>query len=164
MICPKPDVTVTTEVATDPETAFAIFTEEIDTWWRRGPRHRFSRDKTGVLRFEPGVGGRLIEIYDDGETWEVGRVSAWDPGARLVFEWRLRNFAEGEVTEVEIRFQASARGTRVTVEHRGLSLLPTSHPARHGLEGEALTSMFGLWWGDVVVGLRAHVKASRVSS
>ena len=30
-------VTATVEVAVDPSTAFAIFTEEIGQWWRPGP-------------------------------------------------------------------------------------------------------------------------------
>src|SRR5205807_9172889 len=34
-------VTVTTCVAVDPATAFTVFTEDIDRWWRRSPRYRF---------------------------------------------------------------------------------------------------------------------------
>ncbi len=32
-------VVVTTLVAVDPATAFAVFTEEVDAWWRHGPRN-----------------------------------------------------------------------------------------------------------------------------
>jgi hypothetical protein len=31
---------VTTFVGVSPEDAFAVFTEQIDQWWRRGPRFR----------------------------------------------------------------------------------------------------------------------------
>ena len=54
----RADVTVTSTVAVDSATAFAIFTEDIDLWWRRSPRYRFLRSRDGVLRFEPGVGGQ----------------------------------------------------------------------------------------------------------
>lgn len=74
-------VTVTTKVAVDPATAFRVFTEEVDAWWRRGPRYRFRPGRDGVMRFEPGAGGRLVEVYDEaaGDVFEVGRVLAWEP-------------------------------------------------------------------------------------
>jgi uncharacterized protein YndB with AHSA1/START domain len=156
-------VRVTTVVAVDPERAFQLFTEEVDAWWRRGPRHRFDATRTGVMRFEPGVGGRLLEVYDDAafDAYEVGRVLVWKPAERLVFEWRGTTFAPGEKTEVEVRFERTAGGTRVLLEHRGWDGLRRDHPARHGLEGGAFTSMIGLWWGDLLTLLRAHANRVR---
>jgi len=150
-------VRVTTFVAVAPSDAFDVFTRETDLWWRKGPRHRFGRERRGVLQFEPGPGGRLFEQYDDRDVYEVGKVLVWSPGERLVFEWRLRNFAPGERTEVDVRFEGVDGGTRVTLEHRGFDALPADHPVRHGMTGEAFRSMIGLWWGDVVTGLRAHI-------
>jgi len=154
-------VRVTTFVRVEPVAAFEVFTRETDAWWRRGPRFRFAGERRGVLRFEPGVGGRLFEHYADDDIFEVGKVLVWEPGAWLVFEWRLRNFAPGDRTEVEVRFDpatvADGAGTQVTLEHRGWSALPKEHPARHGLDGNALTSMIGLWWGEILTALRAHV-------
>ena len=57
-------VRVTVYVAVDPITAFEIFTEEIDVWYRRGPHHFFDPARAAAIRFEPGVGGRLVEVYD----------------------------------------------------------------------------------------------------
>lgn len=159
---PRDTVKVTSFVAVAPEVAFEVFTEETDLWWRRGPRHRFGGQRPGVLSFEPGVGGRLFEAYDDGaDVFEVGRVLVWEPGARLVFEWRIRNFAPGECTEVEVRFEPAEGGTSVILEHRGWASLPKDHPVRHGLFGDAFTSMVGLWWGDLMVALRAHATRDR---
>lgn len=156
-------VTVTTRVAVDPETAFEIFTSEVDAWWRHGPRFRVGFDRKAVMRFEPGVGGRLLEVYDaEGEdVFELGRVRVWEPGARLVFDWRNRNFAPGQVTEVEVRFEPDAGGTRVTVEHRGWETIPLGHPARHGLEGSAFSSLIGLFWSDLLLSARAHAARRR---
>jgi len=151
-------VRVTTTVAVDPATAFAVFTEEVDLWWRRGPRYRFRAGREGTLVFEPGVGGRLVEVYGGppGDEYEVGKVRVWEPGRRLVFVWRGNDFAAGEETEVEVRFERAAAGTRVVLEHRGWEALRADHPARHGLAGPAFASMVGLWWGDLLTTLRAR--------
>ena len=53
-------------------------------------------------------------------------------------------------TEVEVRFEAAPAGTRVTVHHRGWDALATNHPARHGVTGNAFTSMIGLRWADAL--------------
>ena len=77
-----------TTVPISPDEAFVLFTEEVDTWWGRGPRFRAAiNGKEGVMRFEPGEGGRLLEVYDDAadETFELGRILVWEPGNRLVF-------------------------------------------------------------------------------
>ncbi len=148
---------VTSLVKVDPATAFAIFTRETDLWWRRGPRFRFDGSRDGTVRFEGGAGGRLVQAFDDGsEPFVVGRVLAWEPGARLVFEWRGRTFADGETTVVEVLFEEAGDATRVTIEHRGFAALRRDHPTRHGLEGDAFTDMIGLWWADLATSLRAH--------
>jgi len=138
-------VMVAVTVAAPPDRAFALFTEEVDRWWRRGPVYRF-RPGGGRMRFDPGPDGRLVEEYDDGSHFEVGRILAWEPGRRLAFEWRNPNFAPGEVTEVEIRFTATEGGTRVVVRHTGWDRLRRGHPARHGLADMALFRMMGDWW------------------
>jgi uncharacterized protein YndB with AHSA1/START domain len=147
---------VSVAVAVEPSLAFEIFTEEIDRWWRRGPKFRHG-SRGGFLRIEPEVGGRLFESID-GEggphVFEVGRVRVWEPPRRLGFSWRNANFAAHELTEVEVEFAPAASGTLITVTHRGLSSLRADHPARHGLQGAAFTRMFGLWWGEQMTSLR----------
>lgn len=151
-------VVVSTIVAVDPHTAFDIFTEEIEAWWKPKVRHLFQKDRRGVVKFEPGPCGRLVEVYDDGSesAFEVGRVRTWAPGERLVFEWRQAGFGVNEMTEVEVLFEAVEKGTRVTVEHRGWNLLALDHPSRHGYTGEAFTTMIGLRWAELFTALKAH--------
>lgn len=149
------------QVGVAPELAFEIFTREIDLWWRRGVRYRASGRHAGVLHFEAGVGGRLFETFTvDGQEQlvVVGKVTAWDPPRRFVFDWRNSNFAPHEKTEVEVRFEAAGEGTRVTVEHRGWSALPPDHPARHGLANSPFIAMMGMFWGDLLMALRRHLQ------
>ena len=73
------------EVAVDPDTAFAAFTDELDLWWVRGPINHFAGGRAVAMRCEPGVGGRLLEVYQD-DALELGRITAWEPGKRLA--WR----------------------------------------------------------------------------
>jgi len=115
----------TVEVGVDPDTAFRVFTEEIDDWYGRGPYSWNDPGRAVGIRFEPGVGGRLVEIWDaeTGDGYEMGRIVAWEPGRRVA--WTFRNVhLRAEGTEVDVRFEPSAVGTRVTLEHRGLEVLP----------------------------------------
>ena len=157
---PGDQVRVTVLVAVEPEVAFQVFTEEIDQWWRRGLKFRTSANRPGVIRLEPWVGGRLFESIE-AETGprdvETGRVTAWEPPSRLVFEWRGVNFAPDEKTEVEVQFVSSPSGTSVTLTHRGWSRIRPDHRARHGLATKEFCQMLGMWWSDLMTSLRELV-------
>ena len=162
----KETVRVTTVVAVDPHTAFSVFTEEIGAWWRPKIANLFHEGLVGVMKFEPGPNGKLMEVYPDApnDPFEVGRVLEWNPGKRLVFEWRQRGFGPKDVTEVEVLFEATETGTRVTLEHRGWDKLPRNHPARHGWSGQAFVTMISLRWGDQLTSLLAHLSTHSVKS
>jgi uncharacterized protein YndB with AHSA1/START domain len=118
--------------------------------------------RRGQHAFEPGVGGRLFETFEhEGgpRTFVVGTIVAWEPPGRLAFEWRGVNFAPHESTLVEVTFRGVGDGTLVSVRHSGFHALRPGHPARHGLEGAAVSRMIGLWWGELLTGLREHVAA-----
>jgi uncharacterized protein YndB with AHSA1/START domain len=148
---------VSIEVAAPPQLAFDVFTSQIDTWWLRGPKHRFRAPWNGTLVFEPGPTGRLLEQYTDGTTFVIGRVVQWRPGERLVLNWHLPSFTDAESTEVDVRFEATADGTRVSVEHRGWSGLRDDHPARHGQHGREFEYMKGSLWADNLGSLRRYI-------
>lgn len=151
-------------VAVAPADAFAIFTREIDVWWRHGPAYRIAGKRRGRLVFEEGPSGRLFETFElpsGPRTFEVGRVVRWEPPARLCLEWRNVNFKEGEHTLVDVAFQPQGDGTLVTVTHSGWSALPENHPARHGNTGPAMSRMIGMWWSRLLGSLREHVVTSR---
>jgi uncharacterized protein YndB with AHSA1/START domain len=122
----------TVEVAVDPLTAFDVFTAEIDTWYVRGPWSWNDPDRAVGIRIEPGVGGRWLELWDEAgdEGFEIGRVQVWEPGRRLVMTYRSRWLPPEPSTEIEVRFDAVAEGTRVVLEHRGFDRLPPEAVAR----------------------------------
>jgi uncharacterized glyoxalase superfamily protein PhnB len=99
------------DVAVDPMTAFTAFTDEIDCWWVRGPINFFDSARAVAMRIEPGVGGRVLEIYDEEreEALELGRITTWEPGVRLTY----RSLVDD--TEVDVRFESTDGGTRVRV-------------------------------------------------
>jgi uncharacterized glyoxalase superfamily protein PhnB len=99
-------------VSVDAATAFRIFTEEIDLWWVRGPANFYDGAHARGMRFEPGVGGRFVQVNDGVEDRELGRITMWEPPARLEYETD-----DGSV--VEVRFESTDHGTRVVVEQRG---------------------------------------------
>lgn len=109
-----PSVTAEVEVGVDPRAAFQVFTEEMGRWWTPGPINFWDSARAVEMRCEPGVGGRLIEVYDatTGEGLELGRFTVWEPGERLVWQSSVDD------VETTVRFVTVPRGTRVVVEAR----------------------------------------------
>jgi uncharacterized glyoxalase superfamily protein PhnB len=97
------------EVGVDPQTAFAAFTEELNLWWVRGPINSYGADKLVAMRCEPGLGGRLLEVYDPatGEGLELARITAWEPGRQLTWQSSLDD------VRIDVRFEATETGTLV---------------------------------------------------
>ena len=151
-------ILVALRVPATPARAFQAFTAEIGLWWRPNQLFQFTRrSDAGRLAFEPGEGGRLTETAADGEVFEIGRITAWQPGARLAFTWRQASFAPGQVTEVEIRFEAVGGETRVTVEHRSWETVPQEHVARHTFPDAVFLQRHGEWWQALLASLRSRL-------
>ena len=127
-------VTVTVVVRAAQAEAFRMFTEEVDAWWRRGPRYR---QRDGAMRLDAGG------LAEGGE--QIGRVIEWQPPARLLIELWTWSFRPRERTEVEVRFEAVGDGTRVTVEHRGWERRPSG--------AAQFRTEVGLWWGAMAAGI-----------
>ena len=142
--------------------AFRLFTEEIDRWWRGGLRYRIGKSR-GVVHLEPMLGGRLFESFETAsgpKLMETGRITSFEPPARLVLSWRAVNFAADETTEVEVLFEPAAGGTLVTVHHRGWSRIRPDHPVRHGRDAPTFLAHQRLWWGGLLASLREWVLSS----
>jgi uncharacterized glyoxalase superfamily protein PhnB len=126
------------DVAVDPATAFAVFTEEMNLWWVRSPISFYDGARAVAMHCEPGVGGRLLEVYDDvsDDAMELGRITVWEPGARLGWHSAVDD------VEVEVRFEAMGTGTHVRVEAR----IPAGGQDRGGTAWvRVVPPWFGAW-------------------
>lgn len=84
----------------------------MDLWWVRGPINFYDAARAVAMRCEPGVGGRILEVYGgaDGDALELARIIIWDPGRTLAWQISL------DPVVTHVRFLPIAGGTRVTVE------------------------------------------------
>jgi uncharacterized protein YndB with AHSA1/START domain len=151
-------VLVALRVPATPERAFAAFTEEIGAWWKPNGMFNFTPRSPGVLSFETGPGGRLIETLPNGKVFEVGKVRAWEPPGRLVFGWRQAAFAPGQDTEVEVTFEAVGSETRVTVVHTGWDTVPQEHVARHRFPDAIFLTRHAEWWQTLLASLKTRIQ------
>lgn len=152
-------VFVALRVPADPARAFDAFTREIASWWQPDGLFQITPQGDGELAFEPGVGGRLVTRLANGETFEIGRISAWEPGRRLVFSWRQANFPAERSTEVEVRFEPVGEETRVSIEHRAWDTIPQRHVARHGFPEHITLQRVADWWRASLRTLRERLSA-----
>jgi uncharacterized glyoxalase superfamily protein PhnB len=162
------------KVAVDPMSAFTVFTDEIDAWWVRGPINFFDSGRAVEMRIEPGVGGRVLEIYDDaeGDALELARITVWEPGAQLAY----RSLVDD--TEVDVRFESVEGGTQVRVTQ---TLLPGGEQAfyfwpnvlrwlalwsdeRDGPRGEIARLSIALYYDDPAGAARWLARAFQVGS
>lgn len=150
-------IIISLRVAATPARAFEAFTADVGLWWRPNALFAFTPRSPGVVSFEGGVGGRFIETLPNGEVFEIGRISAWEPGQRLVFGWRQATFAPDQRTEVEVRFEAVGDQTRVIVEHRGWDSVPAEHVARHGFPDALFLRRHGEWWHNLLASVKGRL-------
>jgi len=154
-------VLVALRIAAPRERVFEAFTREIHLWWRPNSLFGFTRRTDGKLAIEPKLGGRFTETYPDGTSFEIGRVTLWEPDARLGLTWRQASFTDDQATEVEVRFETVGAETRVTVEHRGWDSVPAAHVARHGMPNVLFLQRHGQWWQALIGELKGAVEAGR---
>jgi uncharacterized protein YndB with AHSA1/START domain len=109
------------------EHAFAVFTEQMGTWWPA--KQHILEGEIAEMVFEPRVGGNIYDRAVDGSESRWARVLAYEPPNRLVFSWDISNQWEIETdhdktSEVEVRFVADGpKRTNVVLEHRNLDRL-----------------------------------------
>lgn len=142
------------EVPVPPGEAFALFTEDIGLWWRRGTPYWNDSTRGLSLRIEPGIGGRFIEVYDleSGEGFEVGRVTAWQPGRRLALTWTQVGWPDQTSTQVEVTFEPTSGGTAVSLEHSGFERVP---------EGQRFVAGYAEGWHQILAWFAEHLLERR---
>ena len=131
-------VSAEVEVAVDPPTAFGAFTGEMNLWWVRGPINFFDAARAVAVTCESGVGGRLLEVYDEaaGDALELGRITVWQPGERLAWQSSVDDVA------IDVRFDPTEGGTMVRV----LASIPAGGQDRGGTMWlRVVPPWFGSW-------------------
>jgi uncharacterized glyoxalase superfamily protein PhnB len=126
------------EVPADPHAAFTAFTDELDLWWVRGPINAYDSGRLVEMRCEPGVGGRIVEVYDadSDDGLELARITAWEPGKRVAWQSSL-----DDVT-IDVLFEPSSTGTIVRLE----ATVSEGGEDRGGSSFVAVTpAWFGAW-------------------
>lgn len=118
-------------VAADPDAAFRVFTEQIQSWWPLEKYGIFGDDaETLAFRDE-----QIVEGAKDGREAVWGKVLAWEPPTRVHMTWRPGFDADSPDTEVEVTFTAEGDGTRVELVHTGWEKLAEGAKSRAGYEG-----------------------------
>jgi hypothetical protein len=135
---------VSTEIDVDATIthAFAVFTEQIGSWWDKD--HHILEAPLAQMIFEPRVGGHIIDRGVDGSECRWSRVLAYAPPTRVCFSWDINLQWQLETdptkaSEIEIGFtELSADRTHVTLTHR--------HLDRHGNGWEAMRDAVASGW------------------
>jgi uncharacterized protein YndB with AHSA1/START domain len=106
------------------ERAFAVFTEDIGSWWPAD--HHILEAQLAEMVFEPQVGGHVYDRGVDGSECRWARVLVYEPPTRVMISWDINLQWQLETdpkrtSEVDVRFAAeSPDRTRVDLEHRSL--------------------------------------------
>lgn len=134
-------VVKTRELGVGVELAFELFTTRIAEWWPVAS-HSIHHDEVADVRFEGQVGGRVVEITNDGSEYSWANVLVWDPPHRFVLSWypTLEPIAS---SILEVRLTPLSEGrTRLDLEHRGWE--------EFGKEGAGLRDRYDSGW-DLVL-------------
>ncbi len=138
---PIEPVRKTRDVPLPPEQAFNLFTSRMSEWWPL-LTHSIAADEAASVRFEERIGGRLIEITNDGQEHAWADVIAWDPPHRFVLAWHPR-LEPAAASIVEVRFEPTEQGSLLHLEHRGWEEFGTE-------EGTAMRDAYGPGWDAVL--------------
>ena len=125
-------------VAISAQEAFTAFTDEMDLWWVRGPINFYDSSRAIARICEPGVGGRILEVYGAGpeEALELARITGWEPGQRLTWQSLVDDVV------VDVTFTPTAGGTKVLVR----ATVPAGGQDRGGTSFQRVVpDWFGAW-------------------
>src|ERR1700737_2423591 len=95
--------------------AFDVFTSGLTRWWPHD--HGVGKQPIQKVLMEPRLGGRWLEISEDGTQTSVARTTVWAPPHRLVMVWQINAQWKPDPamkSEVDVRFVADGpEATRV---------------------------------------------------
>ena len=99
--------------------AFDVFTSGLTRWWPFD--HGVGKKPIQKVLMEPRLGGRWLEIAEDGSETAVATITHWEPPHRLVMIWQINAQWKPDAamkSEVDVRFLAEGpETTRVELVH-----------------------------------------------
>jgi uncharacterized protein YndB with AHSA1/START domain len=99
--------------------AFEVFTSGLTRWWPHN--HGVGKKPIRKVMIEPHLGGRWLEISEDGTETSVATITLWEPPHRLVLIWQINAQWKPDKTmksEVDVRFTADGPdATQVELLH-----------------------------------------------
>ncbi len=143
----------------NPDRAFRVFTDEIDSWWPR--THHIGKAEMSKNSIEGRPGGRCYSEHKDGTSCQWGTVLVWTPPYRFVLAWQVGPTWQyepdlGNSSEVEVRFIPEGEGlTRVDLEHRYFE--------RHGAGFESMRTAVDApsGWNGMLGAFRTRIEQAR---
>jgi uncharacterized protein YndB with AHSA1/START domain len=99
--------------------AFEVFTSGLTRWWPT--THGVGNKPIQKVLMEPRLGGRWLEIAEDGTETPVATIIVWEPPHRFVMLWQVNAKWKPDTamkSEVDVRFTAEGpEATRVELVH-----------------------------------------------
>src|SRR5688572_20254869 len=83
------------------ETAFRVWTEQIDSWWPKNHSHSGQPETAVFLESQPG--GRIYERTPAGVEHDWGQIIVWEPPHHFAYHWYLGSGPE-QPTRVDVHF------------------------------------------------------------
>jgi uncharacterized protein YndB with AHSA1/START domain/uncharacterized protein YciI len=123
--------------------AFAVFTDELASWW--------PIDNFGVFGAGGTVAidaGEIVEVSASGEKAHWGSVTEWEPPHRIAFTWHPGHPADSQSSRVEVSFTDLDDHTLVVLEHSGWEVFDDPASAR---------ANYANGWPTVVATYAAHL-------
>lgn len=107
--------------------AFAVFTGGLTRWWPH--THGVGGKPIAKVLLEAKLGGRWLEIAEDGSETQVATITLWEPPHRFVMVWQINAQWKPDTamrSEVDVRFFAEgAERTRVELLHHKFETMGT---------------------------------------
>ena len=99
--------------------AFAVFTSGLSRWWPT--THGIGKKPIKTVIMEPRLGGRWLEIAEDGTETCAATIILWEPPHRFVMLWQISAQWKPDAamkSEVDVRFTADGpEATHVELVH-----------------------------------------------
>jgi DNA-binding transcriptional ArsR family regulator/uncharacterized protein YndB with AHSA1/START domain len=110
-------VAKTLDLDVTPDTAFDLFVNKMGQWWPLST-HAVSTEDAAEVHIDCRVGGLIKEVTRDGVEHAWGTITAYEADERIQFTWHPGS-PEEAATQVDVRFDPTETGTRVTLVHTG---------------------------------------------